>query len=236
MDRWKSFSDDDLRERIEFVSSSVVLTMSDAEDLADLTEKITGDIIRREIEDPHTLRGLVRYMLGTDIPDDDDRAAHVQTWLDLIDRRIDTEIEDRKAVRTELMRRENGGESAGGGRWSEYDTVDLKLRITNEKLTTRFSATDKIELGKLIERIKRIRRRRAIEFGGKTSGPVIGDSLIIRMLIRIAAGRDMPDDRRRQHLDQVADRITSAIELAADERAEILSELRRRRTAGRRSA
>jgi hypothetical protein len=229
MDRWDDFSDTELYERISFVSSSVVLTMADAEDLEGLTERVNDEIVRSGVEGPHTLRGLVRYVLGTDIADAGERDAHVRTWLDIIDRRIDSESADRREILAELARREPGADAPDvSGAWSEFDTTELKLRVTREKLTTRFTPNDKTELNKIVEQIKRMRRRRAVETGEKLGGATIGDSLVIRVLIRIAVGRDLPDAGRREHVELVADRIVSTLDMAAQERASIVTELRRR--------
>ncbi|WP_280264619.1 hypothetical protein [Nocardia wallacei] len=232
MDRWESLSDADLDNRITLVSSSVSLAVADVEDLADLTARINAKVVR-DIEDPQTLRGLVRYALGVDLSDDE-RAAHLHTWVDVINDRIDSDADEQRDIKTELARRHSGGaaELDAPGRWSEFDDVDLKLRITRDKLTIRFTPYDKSELGKMIDHIKRIRRRRAVESGRRRGGSaVIGDSLVIRMMIRTAAGRDLPPAQKREWVDMVADRIISVLELAGDERQDIEAELQRRRTA-----
>lgn len=232
MDSWDAFTDDELYARIGLMSSSVALMMADAEDLADLTDLINGDIVTA-IEPPHTLRGLVRYVLGVDIPDADARAAHASTWLAAINDAIDAEIGERQEIKAELARRIAEPDSDAPEKWAAFDTAELKLRVTREKLTTRFTPYDKTELGRISERIKRMRRRRALELGDKYRGPAVGDSLVIRALIRLATGRDMPVEQRREHVALVADRIIGVLGMAADERAEVEAELYRRVQAAR---
>lgn len=236
MDKFDSLTDKELHDRIVFLSSSVALTMADMEYLADLTQQINNEVLR-DIENPQTLRGLVRYVLGVDIPDALERRAHVDSWVSLINDQIDAEISDRRAIKAELDRRAAGQDaSEDDNEWSGHDTVDLKLRITREKLTTRFTPHDRAELAKLVERIKRVRRRDAIESGGKFGGATIGESLVIRTLIRIAAGRDLPEGQRADRVGLVVDRVMSALELAAIEREDIDGELYRREEAGQEAA
>jgi hypothetical protein len=228
MDRWADFTDADLRDRTALFSSSVVLTMADTDDLTELTARLNEEVTAR-VQGPETLRGLVRYVLGTDIADDDERAGHLATWRDVISDRIDAEVEEKRGIKAELARREYGGaDTDTPGEWAEFDTTDLKYWVTDERFTTRFAPNDKADIGNLVEEIKHMRRRRAVASGEKLGGPAIGESLVIRTLIRVATGRGMPAEQQHDHAGLVVRRIAVALEHAAQERLEIAAELRRR--------
>ncbi|WP_040793284.1 hypothetical protein [Nocardia paucivorans] len=230
MNKWENISTEELQELIEFTASSAVLKAFDVEALSDLTGGIAAKR-NKPTDNAETLRGIVRFALGDDIADEEQRKAHQRMFIENLYAGIEQEDSDLREIEAELNRRESGSEdsqSSDGSKWSEYDTETLVLMVTNEQITYRVTESDRLGLDRMIDGVKRLQRRqRALKRrqSGTSRTKRVTDSVVFRVLIRIAAGMDKPREERLKHMDFVTDQIIKVLAAAAREQSDIKEEL-----------